>query len=251
MRKRRGNLILTMMVVSGALLMIASLLSMTTAQRLRARNTAEKAGDIASYIAIANLCADAFRDDLESQFADMPVVTVENIDGTQMTFVDYEEMLGRMQKALMETDDPDEEGAVYWTYVLSDPEAPMEYSGLDSAFNADFVAYHRELLRNAGLEIRVDAPLGIAGATVHGGEIAYNSDDKLYLNDICYTVTLEKGTMRLTQKYRLTGEYIQFNYLDTSVHGSISGDRAQNILEEQQLLQNVISSAQLSDLRRG
>lgn len=245
--KRKGNLILTLMVTTGATLMITTMLSLATTQRLRTKDSAERAGDLTSYITFANLCADAFRDDLESQFAEMVVATVEDVEGVELTFSDYMSLVQDIQAPLVRQAGDVDVAAPEWLYVLHDAAAPIEYVGLDTTGNADFVAFYKSLLQGAKLEIRVDEPLAISGATVDNLALTYGTGDRLLLNDIYYTVTLEKGTTRLIQHYKLTGEYVRFIYSDVFVRASVSGERASNVLIAQTATQTAVRHTDPND----
>ena len=242
MQLRKGNLNITMFIAVAATMMITAMLSLATTQRLNTKGAAEKAGDLASYIAIANLCADAFRDDLESQYSDLPIATVDDVDGLIVTFEDYAQIVENIQQPLKRELASGEDISPAWLYLLSDPTAPLDYTGLETPNNEDFSNYYRDLIRGAKLEIRVDAPVSISGATVDDTGITYQSGDRLYLNDITYTVTLERGMTHVIQHYRLTGEYVRYTYMTAYVHGEVSGERAQNILESQSVSQTAIRS---------
>lgn len=70
MKYRRGNLFLTVIVFLLLTMSIGSLFTLTVSNKTDSYEKAKQAGNINSYIALANVCADAFRNDLKvKQFA--------------------------------------------------------------------------------------------------------------------------------------------------------------------------------------
>ena len=81
MKYRRGNLFLTVIVFLLLTMSIGSLFTLTVSNKTDSYEKAKQAGNINSYIALANVCADAFRNDLESQTVRINTADVNNPDG--------------------------------------------------------------------------------------------------------------------------------------------------------------------------
>lgn len=235
LRHHRGNLLITVMIVLFATLMVGSMLAITTAQMNLSRSRAERAGDTESYVALANLCADAFKDELEAQSASVSIVSTEDPDGMELTLSVYDDIVEKMHVELIKPGTtPDEENGGRWTYILTDPILPIEYAGLE---DKDFRNKSDDLLKDARLSISVDAPFSVS-APVDGMALTFETGDEIYFDDITFTVILEKGTTQVIQHYRLSGEILSARYTPALAIGSVDGSRAVCVLESQSVSRN-------------
>ena len=180
-----------------------------------------------SYIALANLCADAFVDDLESQSTSI-YADVSSPDGLEINFTTYEAQIENIQNSLMiPATEPDDDGK--WKYVLSNPMLPIEYAGIE---DSNFLKYAKKLLNEAKLSIPVKGPLAVTEPD-NDDEDFGAAEEHVVINDILFEVVLEKGTRKVVQEYRLSGEKLAVRADDTSALFQIRGDDAECILESQ------------------
>lgn len=209
-KRRRGNLLVTVLVFIMLTMTITAMFSINVSMKQNARTKANQAGDSHAYIALANLCADAFKDDLEAQVVRIVTADVENPDGTGEEDAEdiglevYNEALAEIQASLTrETVDDNT-----WLHHLTDPHDPLAYigftgeeEGLQSA--AELAA---RLLEDAVVEIKVTSGDLTASGGLEGESGNLTTGDNIGIDNIYYTVTLTKGTWKVVQNYCLQGE---------------------------------------------
>lgn len=238
MKRRKGNLLITVVVLLVVTLMMSSMLALINAQAFKSRMRAENAGVVESYIALANLCADSFVSDIEAmRIGSIPVASVENPLGREITIGTYDEVLQDMQDSLTMDDTTIEEGK--WRYVLDDPKLSLDFV---PTVNTDFSELAEELLDNATLKIVVASGMTVTQA-VDGETIRFKGEDHLYIDDIVFTVTLTKGTTRVVQNYILTNEIFTARFTGGTMTCYISGEKAVCTLESQYVTRNSTGGA--------
>ena len=219
LKRRRGNLLITVLVFFMLALTMGSLFSLSAAQKTKARLKAAQSANTMNYVTIANLCADAFKSDLESQTVRIVPAGVDNPEG-EYGFEIYDEALQTMQSGLTRQDN----GDGTWLYTLTDPNDIIEFTGLT---DSDTVKDMTTLLKDARVDITVTGNFSAVG----GGEDDQQqlvTGDKITLGEIYYQVVLRKGTWKITQDYCLKNEAITGRFEDTLVWMAIDGERAEN-----------------------
>lgn len=232
LRRRRGNLMITVCVIVVVVMLISSLLALLVGQKASARAKAAEAGDLNSYIAITNLCADAFMDDLEGQTFSKVIASVDNPDG-EFGLEVFDEAAIKLQEGLTLVSRAD--GS--WQHPLVVPMHAVEYAGVSDTKVLKLLS---KLLDDASVEITVIGPLGVAGGLADvDGEV--ENRDTMEMEDIFLRVTLKKGTTKVVQDYRLTGERLNARYEDTLIWFSVDDSGAECLLESQTVTRTNVS----------
>ena len=225
MRRRRGNLLITVFVMVFITMMVSMMLMLSISQRARSQNQAEAAGVIDSYIAISNICADAFKTDLEAQYATYVLATVENPEGINVSLDTYDSAAHDIQERLTS----ETIGFNSWKYTQTQPSIIISYADVE---NTSFLDVVNDLLDEARMSIVVSSDLSII-APSGDDVISLDTGDLVPIEDIMYTVTVEKGTTQVVQTYRLSGEALSVRNNGSVLSIHVSGDGAKNILESQ------------------
>lgn len=221
-------MVMVVLVLLMLTLMLTGLFSITNAQQESARLKVSEAGEVNSYIALANMCADAFRCDLEGLYWKKNTADVDDPTGAGSDYgiEIYDEAIVMFQNALMLGDAPNEDGS--WTYQLTTPYAAVEYAGVS---DTDAVDYMYELLNGGKLTVLVQGPFAVTAAD---GDIpALANGDYVTISDITFTLRLTKGTWLVEQQYRLSGEKLTGRYEGAQALFSIDGEDAVCQLERQ------------------
>lgn len=199
--KRKGNMLITIVVCLFSVLIVGSMTTITSKHKDMAITRAANAGRIESYIALANLCADLFRTELENTHYSLALTEGAHVEGIELDLSSYENALRAMQLQVTSPHAPAGGPAGSWLYPLSDPAEPLSYIGID---NDALKNYTDQILDGATIQIQIDAPLSLAYTVEE--DLSFEDTDEMYLNDIWYTITLKKGTFTLVQRYRLSDE---------------------------------------------
>ena len=218
MKYRRGNLFLTVIVFLLLTMSIGSLFTLTVSNKTDSYEKAKLAGNINSYIALANVCADAFRNDLESQTVRINTADVNNPDGAvggdggegvqteQIPVTIYEDAIKIIQKG-----DASRQGLQLaavagepdaWWYTLVNASDALAYAGVS---DSDTLSATEKLLKDSKLTIKVLAPLTLSLSGEEDGT-TMETGDTMTVDNIYYQVILTKGTTKITQDYCLEGE---------------------------------------------
>lgn len=198
---------------------------------LSARQKAADSGQVTSYVSIANACADTFCADFESLFWVTTVADLENMYGnTEISLEIFDEALKKFQAALelQRTDDP------IWQYVLTDPSLAMGYAGIE---DKKTVTYLAKIIEDATVTIQIHNTLSLY-ARGNEEDNGAADGDVIDVADIIFSVQLEKGTWKITQVYRLSGEKIVGLYGDAQNKFYIDGSEAVCQLESQIVTRN-------------
>lgn len=212
MRKRhRGNMLIVVAVFAGLVLVLSGMFTLILSQQRNAQQKAEESGVLDSYIAIANLCADGFKYQLEGKGAQFN----PSVDNPTAEYGDevFESALQMIQADLSDGA-ASEDGS--WSWKIKNPKTIMEYSAVID--NDSAAALADELLDKATLEVGIsqDMTEEISGRRYSG----IHAIDIAEIDPIYFTVTLEKGTVKIVQQYRLAGELMTRNH-DTDSDGNI------------------------------
>lgn len=223
-KKRRGNLLITILVFVVVVMMLTSIFGMLTGQTASAKIKAGKAGETQSYITLANMCANAFQTDLEGQATRITMADVAHPDGDWGAEI-YDKAIANIQTSI-QLGDVDAEGA--WAHTLTNPVDIIQYAGIpaDNSLSIDNPADMEEaaqfelnkarnqaltemndLLKDSKVSITVKAPLEVFHGAEGNQELLQNGDT-LLIQDILFDLVLTKGTTKVNQSYRLTGEYL-------------------------------------------
>ena len=223
-KRRRGNLLITVVVLFVVVLTLSALFSLSVAQKANARANTQKAGSASSYVTIANLCADAFKNDLEGQSASIATASVDNPTGDFGLEV-YDEAATTIQHGLTFKEGAD--GS--WQHTLTNPSDIIEYAGI---MDDDVTKLLNTLLKDAKVSITVESVLSVV--TVNSSsEDAEDVGNSFKFDDIYYRVVLTKGTWKITQDYCLKNEKLIGRFDDTLVDMRVNGDNATNKLISQ------------------
>jgi hypothetical protein len=175
----------------------------------------ETSGYSESYITVSDMCANAFVEDLESQYASIVTATVTNINGDYDLNI-YHTACRQIQTALQQSSDGD-----VWYHKLTDPIDILSYSEITDESTISFLT---ELLNNATVSIAVSSDIDVT--TPENTTYANENLNKFEINDIYFSVTLEKGTTKITQNYVLSGEVLYGKYETAVVRCSIDNSNA-------------------------
>lgn len=221
-KKRRGNLLITVLVFVVVVMMLTSIFGILSGQTASARFKAGKAGETQSYITLANMCANAFQKDLEGQATRITMADVEHPDGDWGTEI-YDKAIADIQKAI-QLGNTDTNGN--WKHTLSKPSDIIQYAGIPAdnplgignpanaaeaaQFELNKARSHaleemKDLLEDSKVSITVEAPLEIFHGAEENQELLQNGDT-LLIQDILFDLVMTKGTTKVTQSYRLSGE---------------------------------------------
>lgn len=231
-RTRKGNLLITVVIALFVALMSTSLLMFLNVQRAQVRHRVETAGTTESFIALANICADAFKYDLEMQHSRIALTSVEFPDGIEVSLDTYDSAVRSFQAALS-SDGTYSSGE--WEYCIHDPKALIEYAGIT---DRDFVKIIDSLLEDAAFSITVRNGLELSGSLSEDESITFNTGDELPIEDVLFTVVLEKGTTQVIQEYRLSGEKLYARYGGSMLSLSVDSADAANTMESQLITRN-------------
>ena len=227
--KRRGNLLITLSVFIFVVLVLTGLFANLNTQRATARVKAVYAGDTDTYITLTNLCADAFQSDIEGQVVRL-YADVGNPDGWQIENAGYEifdTAVKMMQKGdasnpgLQRGDNLD---TGEWYYQLTDPSDALAYAGIE---REDITKITERLLKNGTVSICVKTDFDVNSIQIDDDGMREN-EKKWEMGDIFYTVTLRKGTTKVNQEYKISGEILVARYDDTMVRITVDGSKAKN-----------------------
>lgn len=248
MKYRRGNLFLTVVVFLLLTMTMGSLFTLTVSNKTSAYEKARHAGAINAYISLANVCADAFRNDLEAQTVRINIADVTNPGGTlegeggeggeaggtpQIPATIYEDAIEIIQKGnasrqgLQLAAVSGEAGA--WWYTLTSAEDALAYAGVADSKTLDATG---KLLKDSKLTIKVLAPLTLSLSGEEDGTIM-ETGDTMTVDNIYYQVILTKGTTKITQDYCLEGEKLTGRFESSLVWIAVDGDAATNKLTGQ------------------
>lgn len=240
-KRRRGNLLIVLAVFITISLLLGGLFSASSVRATVARTNVVRAGDLDSYITIANLCADAFKEDLEWQGVTL-YPNVANPSGWNLTNINYdvfEEAIDAIQNgdgahAGLKLTDVD--GG--WQYQLVNPINALTYAGIND--NA-VLSLAERLLDNADVKIVVHNDLSVYAPDRNAEKNIRASEQYLQLDDITFTVTLQKGVIRVQQDYVLSGEVMVARFTEAKVQVTIDGTEAENRMLSQTAIKNYVA----------
>lgn len=241
-RKRQGNLLITLAIFAFLTLSFATILTSASARRASMRNKAINAGAMDSYITVSNLCADYFAQDFESGTASVAIASVGYVGNLgdpevvkERAYSVFETGVDIIQngtgpetdKLWLEDGDGDE-----WVYVLTDPNAVIAASGITDEATLEYL---ESLLSRATVKIIVEKDLGITRD--EGDSLTMTTGDVVAVSDIAYRVVLERGLVRITQDYILSGAkafavYDGSPYATITIDSSIAENTPQNQVAE-------------------
>ena len=245
MKYRRGNLFLTVVVFLLLTMSIGGLFTLTVSNKTDSYEKAKQAGNINSYIALANVCADAFRNDLESQTVRINTADVNNPAGAvggdggegvqpaQIPVTIYEDAIKIIQKG-----DASRQGLQLaavagepdaWWYTLVNASDALAYAGVS---DSDTLSATEKLLKDSKLTIKVLAPLTLSLSGEEDGT-TMETGDTMTVDNIYYQVILTKGTTKITQDYCLEGEKLTGRFESSLVWIAVDGESATNNLTGQ------------------
>ena len=227
--KKRGNLLITLSVFIFVVLVLTGLFANLNTQRAAARTKATYAGDTDSYITLTNLCADAFQSDIEGQVVRL-YADVGNPEGWQIEDAGYEIFDTAVQ--LMQKGDGTNQGlqrgenleSGEWFYQLTDPADALAFAGIEQA---DVLKITERLLKNGTVSVCVKTDFDVNSIQIDEEGMREN-EKKWEMGDVFYTVTLRKGTTKVNQEYKLSGEILVARYEDTMVRITVDGTNAKN-----------------------
>jgi len=188
---------------------------------------AESAGDINSYITLANLCAGAFQDDIEAQSVEMVVASVTDPDASDVSLDVFHTAISEIQTSLSTTS-----GTGAWQHTLSNPYDAVEFAGFRSG---DAKTHAESLLTDATVTIDVSAPLSVT-ITHEAMEKGLDGGCQVPIDDIEFCVTLEKGSWRIIQNYRLSGAVMEGRLVGAKALLFVNGELAECKLEYQTVM---------------
>ena len=235
--RRNGNMLIVVSFFLALIILLTGVFSFVGKQKEFARIRATQAGKTSSYIALANLCADAFCNDLESMHGETVIASIGHPGGTDLDPSIYDDAVKTMQAKL---ENPDAAAPVpspdTWTYWLHDPNVVIEFSGIA---DRESLSKIERLLDQSSMDISISAPLSLT----------YRSDDKsemmngdtATISDVIFTIVLKKGTWKVEQTYCLSGEKLVARYSDVKLYYSINNENAQCKLLSQTVTQKNIS----------
>lgn len=198
MKKRRhGNMLITVAVFAGLVIVLSGMFSLVIAQKNNALKKGNSAGSLDSYVAIANLCADCFKSQFESKGAQF-TPTVDNPTAEYGSEI-FDTSLQLIQQNLSDGN-ISEDGS--WVWKVKNPKTVIEYASIMD--NEDAAALANELLDNAVLKVTVSGGFSVTDTGERHPEI--NAKDVVDVDPIFFTVVLRKGTTEIVQNYKLEGE---------------------------------------------
>lgn len=233
-RTRKGNLLIVMAVFITIVLVLGGLFTTTSMRTSTARLKAQRAGDMESYITLANICADAFQADLEWQSVTL-YPSVDNPNGWDLSTINYEvfdEALETMQlgdgvkSGLKRTDGPGES----WLYQLTNPTTAIVYAGIDDSATLKLC---NRLLENAEVSVTINSGLEYFNPKITSSRDMHEDEQVVQISDITYTVWLKKGITTIRQDYVLSGEMLKARYSTNNVQISVDGSSAVNQMVSQ------------------
>ena len=232
MKYRRGNLFLTVIVFLLLTMSIGSLFTLTVSNKTDSYEKAKQAGNINSYIALANVCADAFRNDLESQTVRINTADVNNPDGAvggdggedAIKIIQKGDASRQGLQLAAVAGEPDA-----WWYTLVNASDALAYAGVS---DSDTLSATEKLLKDSKLTIKVLAPLTLSLSGEEDGT-TMETGDTMTVDNIYYQVILTKGTTKITQDYCLEGEKLTGRFESSLVWIAVDGESATNNLTGQ------------------
>lgn len=237
--RRRGNILMVIAVLVMLSLIITSLFSITLSQQNLAREKAKDAGNTNSYIALANMCADAFRCDFESLVWRRNIASVEDPLGTMDFGIEiYDEAIAQFQEAMTYGEaEEDEDTSPSWRYTLTVPMDAAEYAGIG---HAEARRYIQDLLEDARVIIIVQDALHVY--TENEDIPALANGDSVSVGDINFTLQMIKGTWFIEQSYCLSGEQLVGRYNDAQARFSVDGTEAECRLVRQTVSRRTVNT---------
>lgn len=231
-KRRRGNLVITMIAMLFSALLIFSMLSFAQAQKIRAKTRMNSAAEVENFSTLGHFCASAFKDDLEVKTATYPVATLEDPQGTQViTFDTYNAIVTMMQNA-MKSGEPQDTGR--WRYVLSDMMAPVEFTPIK--LDNEAVDLLKELTQDAKMSMSIEAPLTVSRVF----ELDEAGGGSVFFDDITIDIVIEKGAFKLVQQYVLSDELLVtvFDEGSSTLYCNVSGSHSKLQLVSQTVTTN-------------
>lgn len=231
-KRRRGNLLVTVLVLIMLTMTMTAMFGINVAMKQSSWTRAKLSGDSHSYIALANLCADAFKDDLEAQVVRIVTADVENPDGTgeseEIGLEVYNEAMGQIQNSLSRAT----VDANTWLHHLTDPQDALAYIGFlgANAGQKDALKLAERLLEDSAVEIKVTSGNLAATGGMENESGNLISGDNIGIDNIYYTVTLTKGSWKVVQEYCLQGERLTGRIEPSLIWISADGVNAVNQL---------------------
>ena len=224
----------------GIVLILGGMFSLSNMRTSATRVKAIKAGDMDSYITLANICADAFQADVEWQTVSV-YAGLENPDGWDTSVINYE-VFDKVIET-MQFGDGTKPGLVRemvagsdaWKYALTTPATAISYAGVT---DADTLSLTSRLLKNADVDITVLSGLEYFNPHMEDSDEVHDTEQVMQLSDITYVVTLKKGTMLVKQEYVLSGELLRARYSASNVTVAVDGSNAENRLVTQTAMRN-------------
>lgn len=240
-RKRQGNLLITVMVFIMLTIIFAGIFSTVVAQKNSAIIKARTAGDVNSYITLCNICAGAFKDDLEGQSVNIIVASVENPDGSideEYVAELYDEAITKIQESLKHNEKNDSEMPEAWFHTLENPRDALDYEGIT---HEGVLETADRLLENATVSIKVLGPMRANQSSFWEIEDAQSST--AVIDDILFEVVLKKGTTKVVQNYCLKNEKIAGRFDESGAHMTVQGDTSELILQSQTVTRKNIETS--------
>ena len=224
-RRRNGNILITLLIFLTATIALGGLMGINVSERNKAEQGAKTAGNTDAYISIANVCADAFIDDLLTQRTTLVIADITNPTG-DFSFDVYDKAIENIQTALCRRTAAD--GS--WYHHLTDPMDTLDYSGIDTGKIRTYLA---SLLKDATVTIHIFQPMAVEFDKDNDNSATLLTGDNLTIEDIEYEVVLKKGAWLVKQEYKYSGAKIFARYDDTAITITVDGEDGVNQMTSQ------------------
>lgn len=223
---RKGNIVLAVVILIVLMTTFVSLLSINIAQKNNARAKASIVGDTNSYISMANICGWAFKDDLEAQSMKIVVADVSNPQGIEIGIEIFDTVISAFQQALQKNSA--EPPTAPWEHTLETPYDAIDFTGITD----DKATQHlQRILNNASVTTTINSTLSVIGA--EDDTVSVKDGSSITITDILFDVVLTKGTWKITQSYRISGEKITMRLEGAFAVFNVDNTEATCTLEKQ------------------
>lgn len=248
-KKRRGNLMITLFIFFVLVIVLTSLFGLTAAQKHTAYSKASNMGDTNSYISVARLCADSFVSDLETRTANVliapfvspdaetdleaiaamePETTFEEADLSYDLSV-YDQAIDIIQNGTPDTTPKTfglkmsggVSGTTEWYHFLRDPKRVFAENDITDVDTKELVD---RLFEDATVEVKVYDNLQVS--ITDDDDVQNVTGDTLTIDPVYFSVTLTRGTVKVEQEYRLSGEKIVARYGTSLLYVYVDGSNA-------------------------
>lgn len=213
--KRKGNLLLLVTIFFFLVLTVGSLFTITAAQRSQARIKVVNSAQTNSFLSITRVCADAFKDDLETQEYIHIISSIDN-PGGEINIDTYQAALEYIQSGYGASSGLERASGVApnsWYHTLTDPNDAIDFAGVTDEAALEYLD---SIIQNAEVDILVHSDFAL-DPSAFGNVLEFASGDVVKLQDIYFTVSMVKGSWQIEQDYVLSGEKMVASYEENRI----------------------------------